>query len=148
MEILSQQCLLERVKMIPEGCWVWTGAKSKDGYGVMRWENTQRTAPRIFWESFVSPIPPGYRVIANDMPGCVGRACCNPSHHRLQGRVVETASDRCKEGHLLTPDNVVIENRKGRKFKRCRICRREAWRSWQRQSSSAGVKSSAGKPAK
>jgi hypothetical protein len=58
----------------------------------------------------------------------------------LQGPVVETVLTTCKAGHLLTPDNVVIENRKGRRFERCRICRREAWRDWQKQNSLKAAK--------
>jgi hypothetical protein len=47
-------------------------------------------------------------------------------------------------------DNGVNENRNGRPFRRCRICRREAQRSWQKQNSSpdAGPKSQKSKPAK
>lgn len=113
------------------------GARSKEGYGVLRWESGQRSAQRLFWESFVGPIPEGYQVRSRKLAACVGKACCNPTHRRLQGPVVETVLTTCKAGHLLTPDNVVIENRNGRPFKRCRICRREAWRNWQKQNSAS-----------
>jgi hypothetical protein len=135
MRIVSRESLMERVA-VSSGCWIWTGARSKEGYGVLRTEAGQRTAPRLFWESFVGPIPEGYNVRSRKLPACVGKACCNPEHHRLLGPVEETALTTCNAGHLLTPDNVVIENRNGRPFKRCRICRREAWRSWQRQRTS------------
>jgi len=51
----------------------------------------------------------------------------------LAGTGDQDQATTCKQGHLLTPDNVVIENRKGRQFKRCRICRCEAWKSKQKQ---------------
>ena len=132
MKIVSQKSLMERVTVARCGCWIWDGARSKEGYGVLRSGDTQRPAQRLFWETFVGPIPDGYTVRSRKLSVCVGKACCNPAHHRLQGPVVETALQTCKQGHLLTADNVVIENRNGRQFKRCRICRREAWRSWQK----------------
>lgn len=140
MKIISKRSLMERVTVTRRGCWIWEGARSKEGYGVLRWEGGQRSAQRLFWESFVGPIPEGYQVRSRKLQVCVGKACCNPTHHRLQGPVVETVLTTCKAGHLLTPDNVVIENRKGRRFERCRICRREAWRDWQKQNSLKAAK--------
>jgi hypothetical protein len=136
MKIVSQSDLMGRVTKARAGCWIWEGARSKEGYGVLRLDNGQRLAPRLFWETFVGPIPDGYTVRSRKLPACVGKACCNPAHHRLQGPVVWTEVPACTKGHLLTADNVVTENRNGRLFKRCRICRREAWKSWQKQHSS------------
>ena len=136
MKIVSPKSLMERVTVARCGCWIWDGALSKEGYGVLRTEDGQRPAQRLFWETFVGPIPEGYQVRSRKLQICVGRACCNPAHHRAQGPVVEDVLTTCKAGHLLTPDNVVIENRNGRPFKRCRICRREAWKGWQKQPSS------------
>jgi hypothetical protein len=137
MKIVCQASLMERVEVTRHGCWVWVGATSKEGYGVLRWGDKQRPAPRLFWESFVGVIPLGYRVISRKLAKCAGKVCCNPAHHRLQGPVVEQELKLCKQGHPLTPENLVVENRRGRRFERCRICRREAWRSWQKQRSSS-----------
>jgi hypothetical protein len=133
MKIVSQASLMERVTVTRQGCWVWEGARTKEGYGVLRLGDVQRPAPRIFWESFVGIIPPSYRVLSRKLPNCAGKACCNPAHHRLQGPLVEQELKICKQGHPLTTENVVVENRNGRPFRRCRICRREAWRGWQKQ---------------
>jgi hypothetical protein len=150
MKIVSKASLMERVTIGRRGCWVWNGARSKEGYGVLRWGDSQRPAPRLFWESFVGIIPTDHRILSRKVPGCVGKACCNPAHHRLQGPVISTELEFCKLGHPLTGDNVVVENRNGSEFKRCRTCRREAWRTWQRQNSSASAraKSSPDKPSK
>jgi hypothetical protein len=136
MKIVSQSDLMGRVTKARSGCWTWEGARSKEGYGVLRTDDGQRQAPRLFLETFVGPIPDEYTVRSRKLPACVGKACCNPAHHRLQGPVVWTEVPSCKKGHLLTADNVVTENRNGRLFTRCRICRREAWKVWQKQHSS------------
>jgi hypothetical protein len=93
---------------------------------------------------------PSYRAPSRKVPRCVGKPAANPAHHRVQGPVVEDELITCKAGHLLTPDNVVVENRNGRPFKRCRICRREAWKDWQRQNSTpaGGAKAPPGKTSK
>jgi hypothetical protein len=105
-------------------------------HGVLRAGDGQRPAPRVFWETLVGIIPLGHRILSRKVPGCVGKACCNPAHHRLQGSIVSTKLEFSKLGHPLTGDNVVVENRNGREFKRYRTSRREAWRSWQRQKAS------------
>jgi len=130
MKIVSKASLMERVTIGPRGCWVWNGALSKEGYAVLRCGDGQRPAQRVFWESFVGMIPPNHRILSRKVPGCVGKACCNPAHHRLQG--------------------LVVENRNGREFKRCRTCRREAWKSWQRQKTAENkrTKSQPGKRSK
>jgi hypothetical protein len=150
MKIVSPKSLMERVTVARCGCWIWDGARSKEGYGVLRTEDGQRSAQRLFWETFVGPIPESYQVRSRKLQVCVGKACCNPAHHRVQGPVVETVLATCKAGHLLTSDNVVLENRNGRPFRRCRICRREAWKGWQKQKTSENqrAKSQPGKSSK
>ena len=56
MKIVSRKSLMERVTVAGGNCWIWNGARSKEGYGVLRCESGQRTAPRLFWETFVGPI--------------------------------------------------------------------------------------------
>jgi hypothetical protein len=120
MKIVSKASLMERVTIGRRGCWVCNGALSKEGYGVLRCGDGQRPAPRLFWESFVGIFTPNHRILFRKVPGCVGKACCNPAHHRLQGPVVSSELEFCMLGHPLTGDNVVVENRNGREFKRCR----------------------------
>jgi hypothetical protein len=38
------------------------------------------------------------------------------------------APKRCPKGHVMTPDNIVTESRKGHPKQRCRTCRQESWR--------------------
>lgn len=65
------------------GCWLWTGAKDKDGYGYMvgsvnnvRWS---KKAHRASYEHYIGPIPEGYDILHDcDTPGCI-----NPKHLHL-----------------------------------------------------------------
>ena len=61
MKIVSPETLMERVTKARSGCWIWEGARSKEGYGVLRLDDGQRQAPRLFWETFMGPVPDGYR---------------------------------------------------------------------------------------
>jgi hypothetical protein len=47
MKIISKRSLMERVTVARGGCWIWEGARSKEGYGVRRWEGGQRSAQRF-----------------------------------------------------------------------------------------------------
>jgi hypothetical protein len=55
-----------------EGCWEWTGARSPQGYGVLRVSESARLAHRISWELGHGKIPPGLNALHRcDNPGCV-----------------------------------------------------------------------------
>lgn len=58
------------------GCWLWTGSKTSDGYGVLAIGRKQHRAHRASFEAFVGPVPAGQLVChACDTPLCV-----NPAH--------------------------------------------------------------------
>ena len=141
MKTVRKASLMERVTIGRRECWVWNGVFSKEDYGVLRCGDGQRPDEHVLWELFVGTISPDHRILSRKVPGCVGKACCNPAFHRLHGPLVSTELEFCKLGHPLSGDNVVVENRNGREFKRCRTCPREAWRSWQRQKTSENRRS-------
>lgn len=66
--------LTERVPF--SGCWLWTGAVNKDGYGKLTVDSKDTTAHRWSWQLHNGPIPNGLHVLHRcDVPGCV-----NPAH--------------------------------------------------------------------
>ena len=81
------------------GCWIWTKALFKDGYGLLtigsRSDQTRRTvrAHRISYEQFVGPIPDGVLVCHE----CDTRACVNPEHLFL-GSHKDNHQDRERKG--------------------------------------------------
>lgn len=65
------------------GCWNWTGATDKDGYGYLasatngvRWS---KKAHRASYEEFIGPIPEGEMVLHS----CDNPPCINPAHLHL-----------------------------------------------------------------
>lgn len=54
------------------GCWLWTGATDKDGYGVYR----GRQAHRVAWQAAGLTLDPALTLDHL----CRTRLCCNPDH--------------------------------------------------------------------
>lgn len=58
------------------GCWIWRGARAKNGYGVFTAEGRQQKAHRLAYKLWRGPIPVGLLVCH----ACDVRACVKPSH--------------------------------------------------------------------
>jgi len=124
------------------GCWLWTGEGTADGYGLFRPRAGKRVMTHVWaYESFIGPIPDGMDVghechdravtagSCSGGPDCPHRRCCNPAHLGAQTRSENTLAqnhanrgkDACPKGHPYTPENTIL----GRDGKRkCRECDR------------------------
>jgi hypothetical protein len=73
---------MERVEVDEDGCWIWTGALSTQGYGNIRigsrTDGSRRVVPThiVMWESQNGPVSDGLELDHL----CRVRACCNPAH--------------------------------------------------------------------
>jgi hypothetical protein len=108
-------------------CWEWTGARTKDGYGLIglggRVDGLGYTH-RVMWEALVGPIPAGLDIDHL----CRVRHCCNPDHldpvSRLEnvrrgiGPALKRGVTHCQRGHRFTPENTIQSPRQ----RRCRTC--------------------------
>lgn len=60
-----------------DGCWPWTAARDRDGYGVINDDQDRyQRANRVAYELAHGPIPPGLQVLHR----CDNPPCVNPAH--------------------------------------------------------------------
>lgn len=118
---------------IVTGCWNWTGAITKDGYGVTNWGTQSVPAHRFMYAWFFGPIPAGQKKSGSlelDHAACNNRACVNPYHlvlistrdNVLRGcgiTAVNAVKTHCVKGHLLPTE---ANTPKG--HRRCMECTR------------------------
>ena len=80
------------------GCWVWTGATLRGGYGQFQESGRTRQAHRGSWEAAFGPIPEGMLVCHK----CDNPPCVNPEHLFL-GTPADNMLDRDSKGRQRTP---------------------------------------------
>src|ERR1035437_3014013 len=107
------------------GCWLWTAAVDKDGYGLFKLSGRMVRAHRFAYEQAKGPIPHGLTLDHL----CRVRCCVNPAHlevvtvreNTLRGNGPAGRNARkthCKQGHPYTESNTYQ-----RHTERERICK-------------------------
>lgn len=104
-----------------DGCWIWTGAKDRDGYGRFWKEKGLVGAHRYAYEEAVGPIPSG---LVTDH-SCHNPPCVNPSHiepvTQAENNRRHPEKTHCPKGHPYNTKNTYV-GKKG--SKECRTCHR------------------------
>lgn len=118
------------------GCWLWQGALTRDGYGIVSVDGKTMLVHRVMYALHVEDIPvqPDGKPYAvdhmNDERGpCRSRNCCNPSHLQAvpwgeNSKFVipwNRKKETCPKGHEY--DRVSVD-RKGVQRRHCRTCDR------------------------
>lgn len=113
-------------------CWLWTGHRNKDGYGMYR----GKLAHRIVYIETNGPYPKG--LVTDHL--CRVRHCVNPDHLEavtiaenvrrgdvsMLMRLKHLTTIRCPQNHLYTSDNLYLENSKdGHVRRHCKTCVKE-----------------------
>lgn len=77
MSVLLPERLARHSVVDPEtGCVLWTGSRTSNGYGQVRWNGRVWRSHRAAWVVMHGPIPPGLCVCHR----CDVRTCINPEH--------------------------------------------------------------------
>lgn len=65
----------------PNGCWLWTAARSGCGYGYLKVDGKAVPAHRLSWELVNGAIPAGVKLDHHSR--CSTRLCVRPEHLRF-----------------------------------------------------------------
>jgi hypothetical protein len=112
-----------------DGCWEWTGAHHRRGYGTFG-VGGRRTmlAHRFMYELLVGPIPDG--LVLDHL--CRNTSCVNPEHleavtqaENLR-RAVRLPITHCKHGHEYDEANTAYNPAGARRCRECNRIRRRA----------------------
>lgn len=79
----------------PDACWLWTGGRDLDGYGVFSIERKSGKAHRKAYEDAIGPIPAGM-FLCHD---CDNPPCCNP-RHLMPGTAQQNSTAMVERGRV------------------------------------------------
>lgn len=141
--------LMRRINVTDTGCWQWTGATNRNGYGwgQQRPGQPYRVMHRIMWEDHHNtPVPEGLQLDHL----CRNRLCCNPTHLEPVTGSVNTErqdhanrrKDTCPKGHPYDDENTIVTKRKRRVCRECERSRKVSVSNVPSPGSGAGAETS------
>lgn len=109
-------------------CWLWTGAITSTGYGLIRVRDKPVRVHRAVFASFYGDIPKGFDVHHR----CHECLCANPEHLSLLARganVVESNCERSKHQHRSGDTARLFDLGSGEEVEavRCSACCGRGW---------------------
>lgn len=109
--------LWSRIEMA-DGCWMWTGSRTRNGYGKVDIGRSSQVAHRAVYTAVVGTIPLGMQLDHL----CRNRRCVNPSHLEPvtpRTNKIRAGGERCPNGHEYASRGYVSTS--GERV--CRACR-------------------------
>lgn len=104
---------LEKVRIAGDDeCWIWTGARTKAGYGQVYVKPGGREyVHRVAYKLWIGPLPDDLQIDHVKSRGCVSRLCVNPRH--LEPVTNATNSRRGARSKLTDADVRAIRRAQG-----------------------------------
>lgn len=128
---LAMMRLLDKIVVMPDGCWHWQGNLKARGYGYFAIHRKfVRSAHRVVYSTLAGPIPEGLELDHL----CRVRHCVNPSHLEpvtrqenslrspITGPGINARKTHCKNGHEFTDENTYLSIQGRRRMRSCRAC--------------------------
>lgn len=126
----------QRIERIPfSGCWIWMGATTAGGYGVVRHEGKLVYVHRVMLASATGVDIDGI----NSLHECDTPPCCNP-HHLFPGTQLDNMRDMsikgrgrqlwdvCGSGHVMDDENSYFAPSGVRQCRACKARRDHAYK--------------------
>ena len=102
----------------PNGCWIWTRYRQRQGYGWVCVQQKYYLAHRLAWEFVNGPVPDGLFVLHK----CDNPPCVNPDHMFL-GDHQANCDDKIRKGRIALGERVkrvVLNESKVRRIRELR----------------------------
>jgi hypothetical protein len=138
---MSAHSIRQRLYVAEDGCWMWIGRTTQNGYGLSRRrvDGKKRTimAHRHAYEVFVGPIPEGLHLDhLCRTPLCVNPGHLEPVSPQENNRRSDSPSARnarathCVQGHEFSQGNTRVRPNGERSCRRCSadLVRQAYWR--------------------
>ncbi len=120
----------DKVEIDDAGCWLWTAALNRDGYGMFGWTGTMKLAHRVAYAELVGDI--GVGLMVDHL--CRVRDCVNPQHlepvtprENIMRSPLTTSAINARKTHCSTGDhefnevNTIWDTTLTKRA--CRVCR-------------------------
>lgn len=129
MRANTPQSLKARIQVQENGCWLYPGEPTKNGYVRLNYQRRKIMSHRFFYEHLRGIIPDDKE--CDHL--CKNRSCCNPNHIELVDRATNArkqdhflrSKTHCPQGHAYDEANTVYTTRQdGGKRRHCRECMR------------------------
>lgn len=121
----------EKIARQSNGCWLWKGSLSVDGYGAVRYKKQLWACHRLVYVLLKGEFDLTLELDHKfSHEGCQ-RHCVNPDHlepvtSAENKRRAKLRRTHCPNGHEYIEDNIYMSTYRGYTCRRCKICVRAA----------------------